>query len=152
VKECKILYRGNFRYDNQYQLRYTGGMVPDVNQIMVKGKGVFVNAESKAAKAKLRLLYEVTSTLIFILRVPERNVIICRRLRQSDTSSRRQAESPPMESSPFLTLKLLALKTAPRLHTVLLLKLIASSKWWERSTFKRTCARKPSGRVRHISI
>merc|ERR1711937_1801 len=46
-------------YDNQYQLRYTGGMVPDVNQIMVKGKGVFVNAASKAAKAKLRLLYEV---------------------------------------------------------------------------------------------
>merc|ERR1712078_55409 len=46
-------------YDNQYQLRYTGGMVPDVNQIMVKGKGVFVNAESKSAKAKLRLLYEV---------------------------------------------------------------------------------------------
>mmetsp|Transcript_14427 Transcript_14427/g.22955 ORF Transcript_14427/g.22955 Transcript_14427/m.22955 type:complete len:415 (+) Transcript_14427:1-1245(+) len=49
----------NYWYDNQYQLRYTGGMVPDVNQIMVKGKGVFVNAESKAAKAKLRLLYEV---------------------------------------------------------------------------------------------
>merc|ERR1711937_13203 len=46
-------------YDNQYQLRYTGGMVPDVNQIMVKGKGVFCNAASKAAKAKLRLLYEV---------------------------------------------------------------------------------------------
>eukprot|EP00471_Norrisiella_sphaerica_P003405 CAMPEP_0184479108 /NCGR_PEP_ID=MMETSP0113_2-20130426/954_1 /TAXON_ID=91329 /ORGANISM="Norrisiella sphaerica, Strain BC52" /LENGTH=414 /DNA_ID=CAMNT_0026857117 /DNA_START=42 /DNA_END=1286 /DNA_ORIENTATION=+ len=49
----------NYWYDNQYQLRYTGGMVPDVNQIMVKGKGIFVNAESKAAKAKLRLLYEV---------------------------------------------------------------------------------------------
>lgn len=46
-------------YDNQYQLRYTGGMVPDVNQIMVKGKGVFCNAASKSAKAKLRLLYEV---------------------------------------------------------------------------------------------
>ncbi len=27
------------------QLRYTGGMVPDVNQILVKGKGVFVNPE-----------------------------------------------------------------------------------------------------------
>lgn len=25
--------------DNKYQLRYTGGMVPDVNQILVKGKG-----------------------------------------------------------------------------------------------------------------
>eukprot|EP00467_Chlorarachnion_reptans_P012699 CAMPEP_0114512676 /NCGR_PEP_ID=MMETSP0109-20121206/15116_1 /TAXON_ID=29199 /ORGANISM="Chlorarachnion reptans, Strain CCCM449" /LENGTH=411 /DNA_ID=CAMNT_0001692403 /DNA_START=50 /DNA_END=1285 /DNA_ORIENTATION=+ len=49
-------------YDNQYQLRYTGGMVPDVNQIMVKGKGVFVNAASKSAKAKLRLLYEVAPT------------------------------------------------------------------------------------------
>jgi len=34
-------------------------MVPDVNQIMVKGKGVFVNPASPAAKAKLRLLYEV---------------------------------------------------------------------------------------------
>merc|ERR1711918_205918 len=43
----------------KYQLRYTGGMVPDVNQIMVKGKGVFVNPASPAAKAKLRLLYEV---------------------------------------------------------------------------------------------
>jgi len=49
-------------YDNQYQLRYTGGMVPDVNQIMVKGKGVFVNAASKNAKAKLRLLYEAAPT------------------------------------------------------------------------------------------
>ena len=44
---------------NKYQLRYTGGMVPDVNQIMVKGKGVFVNPSSPGAKAKLRLLYEV---------------------------------------------------------------------------------------------
>lgn len=34
-------------------------MVPDVNQIMVKGKGVFVNPASPSAKAKLRLLYEV---------------------------------------------------------------------------------------------
>jgi len=49
----------NYWYDNQYQLRYTGGMVPDVNQILVKGKGIFANAASKSAKAKLRLLYEV---------------------------------------------------------------------------------------------
>lgn len=42
-----------------YQLRYTGGMVPDVNQIMVKGKGVFVNVNSKNTKSKLRMLYEV---------------------------------------------------------------------------------------------
>jgi sedoheptulose-bisphosphatase len=44
---------------NMYQLRYTGGMVPDVNQILVKGKGVFVNVNSKLTKSKLRVLYEV---------------------------------------------------------------------------------------------
>jgi len=44
---------------NQYQLRYTGGMVPDVNQLMVKGKGVFVNVASKNTKSKLRVLYEI---------------------------------------------------------------------------------------------
>jgi len=45
--------------ENQYQLRYTGGMVPDVNQMLVKGKGIFVNVASKTCKSKLRLLYEV---------------------------------------------------------------------------------------------
>lgn len=49
----------NFWMENQYQLRYTGGMVPDVNQILVKGKGVFVNVNSKKTKSKLRVLYEV---------------------------------------------------------------------------------------------
>ena len=34
-------------------------MVPDVNQLMVKGKGVFVNVASKHTKSKLRMLYEV---------------------------------------------------------------------------------------------
>jgi len=49
----------NYWNENQYQLRYTGGMVPDVNQIMVKGKGIFVNVASKNTKSKLRVLYEV---------------------------------------------------------------------------------------------
>ncbi|MEE2961536.1 MAG: hypothetical protein VYA34_12405 [Myxococcota bacterium] len=43
----------------QYQLRYTGALVPDVNMLLVKGKGIFCNAGSPKAKAKLRLLYEV---------------------------------------------------------------------------------------------
>ncbi|KAL0382090.1 UNVERIFIED_CONTAM: Sedoheptulose-1,7-bisphosphatase, chloroplastic [Sesamum calycinum] len=38
----------------KYTLRYTGGMVPDVNQ-----KGIFTNVASPSAKAKLRLLFEV---------------------------------------------------------------------------------------------
>jgi sedoheptulose-bisphosphatase len=54
-------YKELFDYwlTNQYQLRYTGGMVPDVNQILVKGKGVFVNVNSPNTKSKLRALYEV---------------------------------------------------------------------------------------------
>lgn len=49
----------NYWVCNQYQLRYTGGMVPDVNQLMIKGKGVFCNVASKNTKSKLRVLYEV---------------------------------------------------------------------------------------------
>mmetsp|Transcript_11994 Transcript_11994/g.26697 ORF Transcript_11994/g.26697 Transcript_11994/m.26697 type:complete len:268 (+) Transcript_11994:158-961(+) len=49
----------NYWLQNTYQLRYTGGMVPDVNQLLIKGKGIFVNVASKATKSKLRLLYEV---------------------------------------------------------------------------------------------
>lgn len=45
--------------ENRYQLRYSGGMVPDVYHILAKGKGIFTNASSTTAKAKLRLLYEV---------------------------------------------------------------------------------------------
>lgn len=74
ISEGKLIAPGNLRatqdnegynklfhywLENQYQLRYTGGMVPDVNQMLVKGKGVFVNVESKKTKSKLRLLYEV---------------------------------------------------------------------------------------------
>lgn len=74
INEGKLIAPGNLRatqdnagyaklfdywMQNQYQLRYTGGMVPDVNQLMVKGKGVFVNVNSKNTKSKLRVLYEV---------------------------------------------------------------------------------------------
>lgn len=42
----------------RYTLRYTGGMVPDICQLLVKGKGVFASPVSPSAPAKLRLLYE----------------------------------------------------------------------------------------------
>lgn len=41
--------------DNKYQLRYTGGMVPDVNQILVKGKGESSIAEQQAHLCRLLL-------------------------------------------------------------------------------------------------
>ncbi|KAL5543757.1 hypothetical protein UlMin_007541 [Ulmus minor] len=74
IGEGKMFSPGNLRatFDNveysklidyyvkeKYTLRYTGGMVPDVNQIIVKEKGIFTNVLSPTAKAKLRLLFEV---------------------------------------------------------------------------------------------
>lgn len=43
----------------EYTLRYSGGMVPDVNQIIKKGGGIFSYPVGKAQpQGKLRLLYE----------------------------------------------------------------------------------------------
>lgn len=44
--------------DKRYTLRYTGAMVPDVTQLLVKGYGIFMSPVSANAKAKLRLIYE----------------------------------------------------------------------------------------------
>jgi len=43
----------------KYTLRYSGGMVPDINQILLKGKGVFTYpGYPDAPQGKLRLLFE----------------------------------------------------------------------------------------------
>lgn len=43
----------------QFTLRYSGGLVPDVHHILAKNGGVFCNPCSQSAPAKLRVLYEV---------------------------------------------------------------------------------------------
>ncbi len=49
----------NHFIQNQYTLRYSGGMVPDVNHILKKGAGVFMYpASAQHPNGKLRLLYE----------------------------------------------------------------------------------------------
>lgn len=52
--------------DNKYTLRYSGGLVPDVYHILLKGKGVLSNASSKSARAKLRLLYECAPIALIV--------------------------------------------------------------------------------------
>ncbi len=48
-----------FWLSNDYILRYSGGMVPDVNQILKKGGGIFTYpGYSEMPQGKLRLLYE----------------------------------------------------------------------------------------------
>ena len=56
----------NFWMQEQYTLRYTGGMVPDVFQILVKEKGVFTNVISPSTKAKLRLAFECAPIALLI--------------------------------------------------------------------------------------
>ena len=46
--------------------RYSGGLVPDVYHILVKGQGVLSNASSRQAKAKLRLLFEAAPIALII--------------------------------------------------------------------------------------
>ncbi|TRO79531.1 class 1 fructose-bisphosphatase [Trichloromonas acetexigens] len=42
------------------KLRYSGGFVPDINQILMKGKGIFMYPHLKnAANGKLRLIFEL---------------------------------------------------------------------------------------------
>lgn len=73
-KDGKIFAPGNLRaclyhpgykklldywLDKQYTLRYSGGMVPDINHILLKGKGLFTYPAYKdMPEGKLRLLYE----------------------------------------------------------------------------------------------
>lgn len=47
-------------FANDYRLRYSGGMVPDLHQILLKGGGLFsYPATSDLPKGKLRQLFEV---------------------------------------------------------------------------------------------
>lgn len=49
----------DYFFENQRTLRYTGGMVPDINSILCKKNGIFLYPSySKYPKGKLRLLYE----------------------------------------------------------------------------------------------
>ncbi len=47
-------------FEMGYRLRYSGGMVPDLHHILIKGGGIFsYPATSDAPKGKLRMLFEV---------------------------------------------------------------------------------------------
>ncbi|RMZ86030.1 hypothetical protein DV737_g293, partial [Chaetothyriales sp. CBS 132003] len=49
----------NHYIQSKYTLRYSGGLVPDVVHMLVKGHGVYVSPVTGASKAKLRRLYEL---------------------------------------------------------------------------------------------
>ncbi len=52
---------------NQYTLRYSGGMVPDINHILLKEQGIFAYpGYDKLPEGKLRLLYECAPMALLI--------------------------------------------------------------------------------------
>ena len=53
-------YFNNYLFQQGYSLRYSGGLVPDLHQILLKGGGIFsYPPTSKRAYGKLRQLFEV---------------------------------------------------------------------------------------------
>lgn len=49
------------------KLRYSGGLVPDINQILIKGKGIFLYPHLQGApEGKLRLLFELNPMAFLI--------------------------------------------------------------------------------------
>src|SRR5690606_2486350 len=57
----------SFWVKNEYTLRYSGGMVPDVYQILVKGKGIFSYPGTvESPEGKLRLLFECAPMALLI--------------------------------------------------------------------------------------
>jgi sedoheptulose-bisphosphatase len=81
AKEAKIYAPGNLRAASENKeylevmnkwmargltLRYSGGLVPDINQLFIKGNGIFVAVASPSHKAKLRVLYEVAPVVFLI--------------------------------------------------------------------------------------
>lgn len=57
----------NYWCKEKYTLRYSGGMVPDINQILLKGKGIFsYPGYSEAPNGKLRLLFECAPMALLV--------------------------------------------------------------------------------------
>jgi hypothetical protein len=56
----------DYYLEKEYTLRFSGGLVPDVYHILVKGQSVLVNASSAIAKAKLRLVYELAPIALMV--------------------------------------------------------------------------------------
>ncbi|KAJ8126730.1 hypothetical protein O1611_g6907 [Lasiodiplodia mahajangana] len=50
----------------KYTLRYSGGLVPDIYHMLVKGHGVYISPVTSASKAKLRRLYELLPIALII--------------------------------------------------------------------------------------
>lgn len=57
----------NFWAVNEYKLRYSGGMVPDIGQILLKGHGIFTYPGYEGQEdGKLRVLYECAPMALII--------------------------------------------------------------------------------------
>ena len=56
----------NYWIENKYTLRYSGGLVPDVYHILLKGQGVLSNASSLKAKVCMYVYTEICAFVYFL--------------------------------------------------------------------------------------
>lgn len=56
----------NHYISEKYTLRYSGGLVPDVLHILVKGHGIYISPVTKVSKAKLRNLFELAPIALIV--------------------------------------------------------------------------------------
>ena len=71
LRACKLrkdyLKLVDYWCENGYKLRYSGGMVPDINQILIKGKGIFsYPGYGETPDGKLRLLIECAPMALLV--------------------------------------------------------------------------------------
>ena len=73
----------NYWIENKYTLRYSGGLVPDVYHILLKGQGVLSNASSLKAKVCMYVcicmyMYVcIHSVCLFLALLQSRNAMLC---------------------------------------------------------------------------
>ena len=66
AKDPKYLALVNHYIKDQYTLRYSGGLVPDVVHALTKGHGVYISPVSGESKPKLRKLYELCPVALIV--------------------------------------------------------------------------------------
>ncbi len=62
---------------NGYKLRYSGGFVPDINQVLIKKGGIFTYpALTKSPRGKLRLLFELQPMALLSSRRADKQLMV----------------------------------------------------------------------------
>ena len=66
AEDDRYLKLVNHYVKQKYTMRYSGGLVPDVNPALIKGQGLYISPATSESRAKLRRLYELAPIALVI--------------------------------------------------------------------------------------